>query len=147
MFERPLRNRGHETGVPAAYKLCCCLIPADGYYEWLRSGKDKLPYLYEFGDVNSLIAGLWETWRDPASPRPSQWETCTLLTTAANPLAAAVHDRMPGDYSPHDRQAWLAAEQLPLQPFPEQQMTARRVSQFVNNSRHEGAECLDSPAS
>jgi putative SOS response-associated peptidase YedK len=44
-----------------------------------------------------------------------------------------------------DRAAWLAGEELPLVPFAEQGMTARRVSQFVNNSRHEGADCIAAP--
>lgn len=132
----------------AAYKSRRCLIPADGYYEWLRSGKDKLPYLYEFGDADLFsIAGLWESWRDPAVAAAEPVETCTLLTTAANPLAAEVHDRMPVIIHPDDRQAWLAGEQIPLVPFPEQQMITRRVSQFVNNSRNEGAACLAAPAS
>src|SRR5712671_3938584 len=31
----------------AAYKRRRCLVLADGYYEWLRVGKTKQPYLYE----------------------------------------------------------------------------------------------------
>jgi putative SOS response-associated peptidase YedK len=52
----------------SAYKSRRCLIPADGYYEWLRRGKEKLPYLYEY-DGNQLfsLAGLWERWKDPTN--------------------------------------------------------------------------------
>jgi len=60
----------------SAYKCRRCLVLADGYYEWQRDGKTKLPYLYEVDGGPFAIAGLWEG------------ETCTLLTTDANELAA-----------------------------------------------------------
>jgi putative SOS response-associated peptidase YedK len=127
----------------SAYKSRRCLIPADGYYEWLRQGKDKLPYLYEFdnGKLFSL-AGLWESWKDPAVANAEPLETFTLITTDANELASEIHDRMPVIVHTEDRQAWLAGEEVPLVPFPTKGMSARRVSTFVNNSRHEGAECI-----
>lgn len=130
----------------SAYKSRRCLVPADGYYEWMKQGKEKLPYLYEFnGGALFSIAGLWESWRDPAVKDAEPLETCTLLTTDANTLAAEVHDRMPVIVHPEDRQAWLAGEEIPLVPFEADGMIARRVSQFVNSSRNEGAECV-SPA-
>src|SRR5262245_38817935 len=50
----------------AAFKKRRCLILADGYYEWLREGKTKLPYLYEIDDGKPLgFAGLWEYWPVP----------------------------------------------------------------------------------
>jgi putative SOS response-associated peptidase YedK len=121
----------------SAYKSRRCLIPADGYYEWLREGKQKLPYLYEFngGEIFTL-AGLWERWNDV--------ETCTLLTTEANSLAAEVHDRMPVIVHPEDCQAWLAGEQIPLVPYETTGMSARRVSTYVNSSRNEGEACINS---
>jgi putative SOS response-associated peptidase YedK len=67
------------------------------------------------------------------------------LTTSANSLASEVHDRMPVIIHPEDRQAWLRGEQIPLEPFPETGMTTRRVSQFVNSSRNEGAACIAAP--
>jgi putative SOS response-associated peptidase YedK len=123
----------------AAYKSRRCLIPADGYFEWRREGKQKLPYLYEFnGGQLFTFAGLWERWHDV--------ETCTLLTTEANPLAAEVHDRMPVIIQPEDWTAWLQGEQIPLVPTSSEGMTARPVSTYVNNSRHEGPECVASCA-
>lgn len=129
----------------SAYKSRRCLIPADGYYEWLKQGKEKLPYLYEFdGGKPITFAGLWETWRDPSLADAPPIQTCTMLTTEPNPLAAEVHDRMPMIVHPEDRHVWLAGEQIPLVPYPTDGMTARRVSTHVNNSRHEGEECINS---
>jgi putative SOS response-associated peptidase YedK len=36
----------------SAFKKRRCLILADGYYEWLREGKEKLPHLYEIERLN-----------------------------------------------------------------------------------------------
>ena len=48
----------------AAYKRRRCLVLTDGYYEWLRVGKSKQPYLYELDCGKPFaLAGLWESWR------------------------------------------------------------------------------------
>jgi len=68
----------------SVFKKRRCLVLADGYYEWLREGKAKLPHLYELDDGRPFaLAGLWEG------------DTCTVITTDANELAVRVHDRMP----------------------------------------------------
>jgi putative SOS response-associated peptidase YedK len=71
-----------------------CLIPADGFYEWLRVGvKEKQPYSFGMMDESVFaFAGLWERWRDPAG---EALETCTILTTKPNSLVADVHDLCP----------------------------------------------------
>ncbi len=106
-------------------------------------GKDKLPYLYELdGGKLFSLGGLWESWKDPAVAGAEPLETFTLITTDANELASEIHDRMPVIVHPEDRQGWLAGEEIPLEPFPTDGMSTRRVSTFVNNSRHEGPECV-----
>ncbi|MDJ0347312.1 SOS response-associated peptidase [Streptomyces sp. H10-C2] len=79
-----------------------CLIPADGYYEWLTptaKGGKKQPYFITTKDGSPIVfAGLYEFWRDPRLPRedPTSWlTTCTIITTAAEPELARIHDRMP----------------------------------------------------
>ncbi|MGA0334301.1 MAG: SOS response-associated peptidase, partial [Kiritimatiellia bacterium] len=43
-----------------------CLIPADGWYEWVRkSGGRKLPVRFRRRDERAFgFAGLWEEWHD-----------------------------------------------------------------------------------
>ena len=43
-----------------------CLIPADGFYEWQRNGREKQPFHFGMQD-DSLFAfpGLWDRWTDP----------------------------------------------------------------------------------
>jgi putative SOS response-associated peptidase YedK len=74
-------------------------------------------------------------------------ETCSLITTEANELAARVHDRMPVILDSADYATWLAADdpaalQHLLAPFSAGRMSARRVSTYVNNVRHQGPECV-----
>ena len=57
----------------AAFKAAACLILADGYYEWLKVGKIKQPYLYEVdGGRPFAFAGLWEQWWGPDHQAPSR---------------------------------------------------------------------------
>jgi putative SOS response-associated peptidase YedK len=127
----------------AAYKRRRCLIPADGYYEWETVGKAKLPWLYEVQGGTFAFAGLWESWRDLGNAEAQPLETCTILTTEPNELAAVYHDRMPVILDPEDYDAWLSGEQIPLAPYPADRMTARPVSTYVNNVRHEGPQCIE----
>lgn len=134
-----------------AFRKRRCLVVADGYYEWLRVGKSKQPYLYEVGGGQPFaFAGLWESWWGPDGAAAAPLETCTILTTSANRLASQVHDRMPVIIEPGDYAAWLdPANQDPaslrylLAPYPDEAMSARPVSTFVNNARNEGPQCIE----
>ncbi|RKN08921.1 SOS response-associated peptidase [Streptomyces radicis] len=77
-----------------------CLLPADGYYEWVtgraeraeeEKGKRKRPRKQPYfvtpldGGVMAL-AGLYEFWRDGTLPDDhprAWWATCTVITTEA----------------------------------------------------------------
>lgn len=135
----------------AAFKKRRCLVLADGYYEWLTEGKHKQPFLFEIDDGEPFaFAGLWESCTLPGEQAAR--ETCSLITTDANELAREIHDRMPVILDPASYDAWLDPENPDLEslqsllcPFPSDRMASRPVSTYVNNSRHEGPECLNSP--
>src|SRR5437764_4200437 len=80
-----------------------CLIPADGFYEWKRSGKSKQPFHFGLKDDSLFaFAGIWDRWKSPQGPI---LESCAILTTAGNELLRDVHHRTPtilrGDKSPN----------------------------------------------
>jgi putative SOS response-associated peptidase YedK len=68
-----------------------CLLPADGFYEWEKSGDAKKPakqpYYIRREDGGVLaFAGLYELWRDKDRPDddPDSWLwTATIITTRA----------------------------------------------------------------
>jgi putative SOS response-associated peptidase YedK len=126
-----------------AYRRGRCLIPASGYYEWLPTRTGKQPYYYTARDGSPLsIAGLWDAWKDVEIG--SLLYSCTMIVTAANALAAKVHDRMPVLLQPKDFDSWLAGTpslQL-LKPAPDDYLQVWAVSRRVNSSRTPG----DDPA-
>jgi putative SOS response-associated peptidase YedK len=123
-----------------------CLVLADGYYEWKATGgKVKQPYYYHMRDDQPFaFAGLWDTWKGPNGPV----ESCTIITTEANELAKAVHDRMPVILDADTGRAWLdpkadAADlQKLLQPYAGSDLDAYPVCTQVNSPRNHGPELI-----
>jgi putative SOS response-associated peptidase YedK len=82
-----------------------CLIPADGLYEWQRTGKVKQPYCFEINEGRLFaFAGIWDSWRDKGG---KPLESCSILTTTPNAVISTVHDRMPVILSPDGYDLWL----------------------------------------
>jgi putative SOS response-associated peptidase YedK len=123
-----------------------CLIPADGFYEWKRTGKAKQPYCFEINDgALFAFAGLWDRWKDPSG----QWvKSCSILTTTANAVTSAIHDRMPVILDPADYDLWLdpgmnnadAVADL-LKPFDAHKMRSSPVSNRVNHVINDDESC------
>src|SRR5262245_60934404 len=54
-----------------------CLIPADGFYEWKRKGREKRPYYIQSIDQSPVMfAGIWDTWRN----RGELISSCAIIT-------------------------------------------------------------------
>jgi putative SOS response-associated peptidase YedK len=132
-----------------AWKRRRCLVLADGYYEWQRSGATKQPHFISFaGGMPFGMAGLWERWRDPGSGEPL--ESCCIVTTSPAPAIAHVHDRMPVIIPPDAYAEWLdpdnaATDRLArlLVPCESPELQARPVSRRVNDARNQGADLLE----
>ena len=129
-----------------ALKSRRCIVPADGFYEWKRTGKTKQPYCFEVRDGELFaFAGLWERWKDPAG----KWvKSCAILTTTPNAVTAAVHDRMPVILNPDSYDLWLdpgftdvAAASEMLKPLDPATMRCYAVSSRVGNVTKDDAEC------
>src|SRR6266700_5259121 len=122
-----------------------CLILADGFYEWKKEGKGKVPMFITLKDDEPFaFAGLWDSWRDADG---QQIRTCTIITTEANELMAPIHNRMPVILPQQAREEWLDPsiheEQLLLpllKSYPAEAMTTRPVSRLVNNPQYDSAE-------
>ena len=94
-----------------AFRSRRCLIPADGFYEWKKAGKERQPY--HFGmkdDALFAFAGLWDRWRSPAG---QMLESCSILTTVPNELLKDVHDRMPVILPVSAWDSWLDVRSTP----------------------------------
>jgi putative SOS response-associated peptidase YedK len=126
------------------------LIPADGYYEWMKTPGGKQPYLIERVDGGVLaLAGLWERNRKIGGDE-QPIETFTLLTTSANDTTRSIHDRMPVILDAEAQATWIDdnlddPDQLRplLRPAPNDRLTTFPVSKIVNSPRHDVPECVE----
>ena len=130
----------------AAFKKRRCLVAADGFFEWLHSGKTKLPFYVQLkaGSLFSF-ASLWESW---SSPDGNTVLSCTIITTVANELIRQIHDRMPVILKPENYDAWLLDStpehflQELLIPYPAEEMETYRVGPAVNNPKNDSPVCI-----
>jgi putative SOS response-associated peptidase YedK len=151
---RMINARSETAAVKPAFRSAMrqrrCLVPADGFFEWQTLGRKKQPHYFTLRDGGLFaIAGLWETWRH----QELVIESCTLLTTEANPLVRPLHDRMPVIVPPEAYDRWLDpliddAEKLEplLRPYPAEEMAVRPVNPIVNSPAQDDPRCIDPPA-
>ena len=126
-----------------------CLVLADGYYEWQRSGGRKQPFFIRLASGEPFaMAAIWERWTDRVSGEAL--ESCAIVTTAAAASVAQIHDRMPVILPPASHPQWLdtrsqAVETLEplLQPCHAPLLTSHPVSLRVNNARNQGADLIE----
>jgi putative SOS response-associated peptidase YedK len=131
----------------SAFKRRRCLIVANGYYEWKKTGKGKAPfYIHLKSDRPFGFAGLYDTW---TSPESNMTDTCAIITTGPNELVRPVHNRMPAIVPKDQESLWLdpavvdERQILPiLKPFVNEDMEAYEVSTLVNFPGNNSPECL-----
>jgi putative SOS response-associated peptidase YedK len=121
-----------------------CLVPADGYYEWKKNG-DKIPYRILMKDQSPFaFAGIWDKW---VTPDGEIIHSFSILTTAASPKMAQIHERMPVILNRKGEQKWLERtgenELLDLlKSFPDDLLTAIPVSKSVNSPKNDFPEII-----
>jgi len=128
-----------------------CLIPADGFYEWRKDGKQRIPFHLGSREGTPLaLAGLWASWRPKDDPDAEWVRTCTVITTEANADVASLHDRMPVLVGPDDWDLWLDREvgdtpavRSLLRPALDGSLHVRKVNRAVNDARNKDASVLD----
>ena len=112
----------------SAFRARRCLIPANGWFEWKRTGGTgpsrgttgsrgtgggtgtggtggvKQPYFLALEHGSPLsFAALWEQWGRGGQ----HLETFTIITTEASAALADIHDRQPAVVDPDDFTDWL----------------------------------------
>lgn len=138
MINARVETLAEKPAFRAALKRRRCIIPADGFYEWQKLGKVKQPVRIVLKSRKPFgFAGLLEHW---TSPEGEEVLSCTIITTAANELLKAVHDRMPVILTRDAEAAWLdpktedPVKLLPLlKQYPAEEMEFYPVSRDVNS--------------
>jgi len=147
---RMINARGETVAEKPAFRSAVkrrrCLVPADGFFEWVKGPADKQPHYIQFTDGRPFaFAGLWERWTKGAEPL----DTFTIITTVPNDLVAPLHDRMPVILPPSLFDEWLAPGALEasrlkdlLVPHPAEAMEVFPVDTYVNSPANDDEGCL-----
>lgn len=127
------------------------LVPADGFYEWTGPRDRRQPILFRPGPGWTARAGS----RAPlalaaiAEADPEDHAAVAIVTVAAGPDVAPVHDRMPALVWPEDWDAWLDVDRVDaeaatarLAPAPASTLIGTPVSPAVNDARRDGPDLL-----
>jgi putative SOS response-associated peptidase YedK len=122
------------------------LIPATGFFEWQKRADGKQPYRFQRSDLEPFaFAGLWEF----ARIGEQEILSATIIVGEPNPLAAAIHDRMPVILEPDDYDRWLASDtpvealRALLKPYPAERMRATAVNRRVNSVKNDDEACIE----
>ncbi len=145
MFNARAETLQSSRAFRGAFERRRCIVPVDGFYEWLRDGARKLPQHVQSADGDALmLAGVWDRWvRDD-----EVLTSFALITTDVHPNLAFLHNRQPLLLAQSEARLWLdsgaamPALQALLLPALPIDLQVTPVSEYVNNARHKGPECL-----
>lgn len=124
-----------------------CLVPADGYYEWLQTDSGKQPFRLTLKSGGLFaFAGIWDSWTDPEG---KSRDTLAIITTEGNALTKKLHDRMPVILHEKDEEEWLNTTEFHeeklhslLKPFAANKMEMYPVSTLVNSWKNDNPDCI-----
>jgi putative SOS response-associated peptidase YedK len=150
--QRPLINARVESVAtqPAfaeSFRERRCLMPADGFYEWLADERGKRPIWFSRPDGDLFaFAGIWAELKRRGDDEALH--SCALITCPPNELMRPIHDRMPVVLAPEAEAAWLDPERPTeellglLIPAPDDALVTREVGDYVNDVRKDGPELI-----
>src|SRR5688500_10977171 len=137
-----------KPAFQSAMRYRRCLIPFDGFYEWKRSGTRKQPHYIRASNGGPMaFAGLWESWM---GPNGEEMETAAIVTTAANPQLAQLHNRMPVILPPEAFDLWLDHRAVDAEtaaaliaPAREDLLEVHPVSDSVNRAADDTPQMIE----
>jgi putative SOS response-associated peptidase YedK len=141
----------------AAFAKRRCLIPADGYYEWVTEDKAKKPfYIYRTDGGILAFAGIYELWRNSVVPEDHEdawYWSASIITTQATDDIGRIHDRTPMVIAPEGWTDWLdpankereslLAAMRPATTSGSGGLTSYPVSTAVNSVRNNGPSLIE----
>jgi putative SOS response-associated peptidase YedK len=142
--------RGESMSKSEPFARHRCLLPCDGFYEWLtveepgRKRPRKVPFLFRREDQQPFaMGGVWSEWHNPAGGTEL---TYVELTTEPNRLVGEIHNRMSLIIDPKDWPTYLegsAAEARALvRPNRMEGFERVAVSSKVNSVKNDGPEVI-----
>ena len=84
---------------PSYKNVMRCVVLADGWYEWRKSGENKIPYFHHLNGDVFFFGGVFGGYRGKVG--------CAIVTTEAVESLKPIHERMPLIISKQHFQNWL----------------------------------------
>jgi putative SOS response-associated peptidase YedK len=97
-----------------AVKNSRCVVPASGYFEWMKKpGGKRQPYYITSAETETMaFAGLYSTW---AGPNGEEVDTVCVVTVDPNLEISGIYDRMPAILrGPAAVDDWLNTRDVPV---------------------------------
>ena len=143
-----VETASEKPSFKAAFKYRRCLILADGFYEWEKTGTGKQPWFLTLPEKTPFaFAGLWDAWTGEDG---SVFHSCAILTTAASRSIRDIHHRMPIILDPVAYTEWLNPDNQDasrLKDLLKEQtvkiFTSYPVSSHVNSPRNNDPKCIE----
>jgi putative SOS response-associated peptidase YedK len=123
-----------------------CLIPADGFYEWKKAGKNKTPFRVTLSSDEAFsFAGIWDSWERKDGEIIN---TYSIITTTANELMQELNDRMPVILPKDLEKDWLRQDLKDndisdmMRQYDSSKMTFYEAHKNVNKTDYDTLECI-----
>jgi len=147
MFNARSESLAEKKTYKKPFQSQRCIIPASGFYEWVKKNSTKIPYYITFtNDELMSFAGLYEKWEGDDGQIVNSF---TIITTESNHTLEPIHDRMPAILLDEEFDPWLDPTNQDvnllndlLHPCPDDLIRYHEVSTEVNNSRNQGPELI-----
>ena len=133
---------GERPMFRQAFQRRRCLVLADGFYEWMKVDKSRVPIrvILKSGEPFAF-AGLLDTWK---SSEAVMVHSCTIITTTPNAVMEPIHNRMPVILPREAENLWLNTDQAKasalnalLVPYSAADMEVYEVSGLVNSQSND----------
>lgn len=149
-------SRERSEGEPDPPSAGRCLVPANGFYEWVEEGSGKQPYYVTRRDDEPFaMAGLRTRWEPPTRQTgldsfagsgstepddPESIETFAVVTTEPEGVVRELHHRMAVILDREHEREWLSGEPFSLAAADD--LRAYPVSTAVNSPANDSPELV-----
>ena len=129
-----------------SFKQRRCLVLADGFYEWMKTSDQKIPYRISMRDNGPFaFAGIWDVWR---TSEGKDLRSFSIITTEPNELMRPLHNRMPVILRKENEHRWLQdieiqEAQTMLAPYSFDDLEAYPISTLVNSPRNNSEDVIN----
>lgn len=121
-----------------------CVAIVTSFYEWKREeGRPKRPFHFKLptDGMAFAIAAIWKISNDGVL------QVC-LITTGPNGIMEPIYDRMPVLIAPEKVDTWITSTDKDelnslMKPSPNNWLVTYEVSNYVNNARNDGPQCIE----